>query len=178
MFHEKKINQPRRIAVCGMLTALAIVLALAERFFPLEAVIPVPGIKLGLANVVTLFAISALSKKEAFAIFICRVIISSVLMGSVTAFLFSFTGGALSMLIMSVLMEWEGKAFTIPGISVAGAAGHNTGQIAAAALWMKTTAVVSYLPALLMASVPLGLITGLTASAALNHLKKIDLFSV
>ncbi len=171
---EKNTNPSKRLAVCGLLTALAIVLSIAERMFPLELVIPVPGIKLGLANVVTLFAISRLSTKEALAILVTRVSLASLLMGSVTAFLFSLFGGLLSLAVMGLLIKTEGKLCTIPGISVAGAAAHNIGQIAAAVLWMKTTAVLAYLPLLLVASVPLGIVTGFTASAALSYLKKIN----
>ena len=106
----------KKVSFCGLLTALAIVLSLAERLFPLDAVVPVPGVKLGLANVVTLFALTRLSVRDAFFILVCRVTISSVLMGSVTAFL-SF---------------------------------------------------------LLVMSVPLGLVTGLTCSVVLAHMKKIE----
>ena len=78
--------QPKKLTLCGMLTALAIVLSLAERLFPLDAIVPVPGVKLGLANVVTLFALTRLSVRDAVAILLCRVALSSLLMGSVTAF--------------------------------------------------------------------------------------------
>ncbi len=172
--HEKITSSARRLALCGLLTALAIALSLAERLFPLEAIIPVPGIKLGLANVVILFALARMSYREASAILLCRVTLSALLMGSVTAFLFSLLGGMLSLAVMGLLLKAEGKACTIPGISVAGAAAHNTGQVAAAVLWMGTTAAVAYLPPLLIVSVPLGLVTGATAAAALKYLKKID----
>ncbi len=174
MPHKNITRSIIRLTVCGLLTALAMALSLAERLFPLEVIIPVPGIKLGLANVVTLFALARMSYKEASAILLCRVALSSLLMGSVTAFLFSLLGGLFSLAVMGLLLKTEGKACTITGISVAGAAAHNIGQIAAAMLWMKTTAVVAYLPLLLTASVPLGLVTGSTAAAALKYLKKID----
>ncbi|WP_433411408.1 Gx transporter family protein, partial [Agathobaculum sp.] len=74
----------KRVTMCGLLTALAIVLSLAERLFPLDAVVPVPGVKLGLANVITLFALTRLRPRDALAILICRVVLSSLLMGSVT----------------------------------------------------------------------------------------------
>ncbi|MGI6181626.1 MAG: Gx transporter family protein, partial [Agathobaculum sp.] len=76
--------QVKRVTMCGLLTALAIVLSLAERLFPLDAVVPVPGVKLGLANVITLFALTRLRPRDALAILICRVVLSSLLMGSVT----------------------------------------------------------------------------------------------
>lgn len=166
--------QPKKLTLCGMLTALAIVLSLAERLFPLDAIVPVPGVKLGLANVVTLFALTRLSTRDAVAILLCRVALSSLLMGSVTAFLFSLFGGLLALAVMGLLLRAEGKFCSVLGVSVAGAAAHNIGQIIAAVIWMKTGAVVAYLPLLLVMSVPLGLVTGLTAAVVLSHLQKID----
>lgn len=166
--------QAKRITLCGLLTALAIALSLIERLFPLDAIVPIPGVKLGLANVVTLFALTRLSARDAFAVLVCRVSLSSLLMGSVTAFLFSLLGGLLSLVVMWALLHVEGRICSLLGVSVAGAAAHNTGQILAAILWMKTTVVVTYLPFLLLMSVPLGLVTGLTCMIVLSHMKKID----
>lgn len=166
--------QPKKLTLCGMLTALAIVLSLAERLLPLDAIVPVPGVKLGLANVVTLFALTRLSVRDAVAILLCRVALSSLLMGSVTAFLFSLFGGLLALAVMGLLLRAEGKFCSVLGVSVAGAAAHNIGQIIAAVIWMKTGAVMAYLPLLLVMSVPLGLVTGLTAAVVLSHLQKID----
>lgn len=165
----------RTITTCGLLAALAVVLSLVERLFPLDAVVPVPGVKLGLANVVTLFALTRLSVREALAVMLCRVTIAALLMGSVSAFLFSLLGGLLSLAAMALLLRLEGRFCSLLGVSVAGAAAHNVGQIAAAMLWLKTTAVLTYLPFLLVMSVPLGLVTGLTCAVVLSHLKKIDL---
>ena len=120
------------ITLCGLLTALAIVLSLVERLFPLDAVVPVPGAKLGLANVVTLFALTRVSARDALAVVVCRVAISSLLMGSVTAFLFSLFGGLLSLIVMWALLRAEGTFCSLLGVSVAGAAAHNIGQVIAA----------------------------------------------
>ena len=154
----------KKLTLCGLLTALAVVLSLVERLFPLDAVVPVPGVKLGLANVVTLFALTRVSARDALAVVVCRVAISSLLMGSVTAFLFSLFGGLLSLIVMWALLRAEGTFCSLLGVSVAGAAAHNIGQVIAAIIWMQTGAVVAYLPLLLVMSVPLGLVTGLTLS--------------
>ena len=159
------MKRSKELAVCGMLTALAIILSIVERMFPLDAIIPIPGVKLGLANVVTLFALTRLGLRDSLAVVVVRVTLASLLMGSVTAFLFSLFGGLLALFAMWALL----------GVSVAGAAAHNIGQIAAAVLWMKTTAVLAYLPYLLLMSVPLGLVTGLVCAVVLTHMKKIDL---
>lgn len=165
----------KRIALCSILTALALVLSLVEKMFPLDALIPVPGIKLGLANVVTLFALVKLSMRDALVILVLRVSLASMLFGGLTGFLFSLSGGLLALLIMWVLLRFEGKELSYLGISVAGAAMHNIGQILIAVFWMGTSAVVAYLPLLLVMAIPLGLITGLTASVFLSHLKNIPL---
>ena len=169
------MKRSKELAVCGMLTALAIILSIVERMFPLDAIIPIPGVKLGLANVVTLFALTRLGLRDSLAVVVVRVTLASLLMGSVTAFLFSLFGGLLALFAMWALLHVEGKFCSLLGVSVAGAAAHNIGQIAAAVLWMKTTAVLAYLPYLLLMSVPLGLVTGLVCAVVLTHMKKIDL---
>ena len=73
-----------------------------------------------------------------------------------------------------ILLKAEGKFYSLFGVSVGGAAAHNIGQMAAAVIWLKNWAVIAYLPFLLVMSVPLGLVTGLTCSVVLHHLKKID----
>ena len=168
------MKRSKELAVCGMLTALAIILSIVERMFPLDAIIPIPGVKLGLANVVTLFALTRLGLRDSLAVVVVRVTLASLLMGSVTAFLFSLFGGLLALFVMWALLHAEGKFCSLLGVSVAGAAAHNIGQIAAAVLWMKTTAVLAYLPYLLLMSVPLGLVTGLVCAVVLTHMKKTE----
>ena len=109
----------KRIALCGLLTATALVLSLVEKMFPLQAVVPIPGVKLGLANVVTLFALHELGIRETAAIVFVRVTLASVFMGSVTGFLFSLFGGMLALIVMRLLLPREGSWFSTPGISVA-----------------------------------------------------------
>lgn len=167
-------SKAKRVAVCGLLTALALVLSLVERMFPLSAAVPVPGIKLGLANVVTLFALTRLGKRDAFTVLLVRVVLASVFMGSVTSFLFALFGGVLALAVMALLLPFEGRWFSIPGISVAGAAAHNIGQIGAAMLVLRSVYVAAYLPLLLVSALVTGLVTGLTCRATLEHLEKIS----
>ena len=163
----------KKIAQGGLLVAVALVLSLVEKMFPLQAVVPIPGIKLGLANVVTLFALTLLGTRAALAILLCRVTLASIFMGSITGFLFSLFGGLLALLVMRLLLLREGRWFSLVGVSIGGAAAHNIGQIGAAILTLGTLNVAAYLPLLLVSSVPMGWVTGLTASAVLNHWKKI-----
>lgn len=163
----------KKIAQGGLLVAVALILSLIEKMFPLQAVVPIPGVKLGLANVVTLFALTALGARAALAILLCRVTLAAIFMGSVTGFLFSLCGGLLALAVMWVLLRREGRWFSLMGVSIGGAAAHNIGQIGAAIVTLGTTDVIGYLPLLLVSAVPLGFVTGLTASAVLGHLKKI-----
>lgn len=169
----------RKIALCAVLTALALGLSYAERMIPLGLIIPLPGIKLGLANVVTLFALCFLGAGSAFAILIARCFLGSLFAGSLSGLLFSLTGGLLAMAVMALLRK-SGR-LSVYGVSVCGAAAHNIGQMCAAVAVMQTTAVLSYLPLLLCTAVPAGLITGaasagvfraVRASGILNHREK------
>lgn len=165
----------KQIALCGVLVAVALVLSLVEKMIPIQALVPVPGIKLGLANVVTVFALTHLRLRETIAIILVRVTLASVFMGSITAFLFSLFGSLLAMAVMKLLFYGEGTCFSIAGISVAGAAAHNIGQIGAAILVLGTTDVIGYLPLLLIVSIPMGLVTGLACTVVLRHLNALHL---
>ena len=165
----------KQIALCGVLVAVALVLSLVEKMIPIQALVPVPGIKLGLANVVTVFALTHLRLRETIAIILVRVTLASVFMGSITAFLFSLFGSLLAMAVMKMLFYGEGTCFSIAGISVAGAAAHNIGQIGAAILVLGTTDVIGYLPLLLIVSIPMGLVTGLACTVVLGHLNALHL---
>lgn len=163
-----KINI-KKLALAGMLTAVAAALSVLERFLPLQAVMPLPGVKLGLSNVVTMFALFFLDFKTSAAIVLARCLLGALLGGGPTGFLFSITGSTLALLLMAALMKGYGRAFSLFGISIAGAAAHNLGQVLAAMMILGEPAVLAYLPLLMGA----GLITGaLTAAAATPFFKK------
>lgn len=171
------MSRTKRIALCGMLSALALALSLMERMIPLELLIPIPGIKLGLANVVTMFALLFLTPKEAYAILFCRVVLASLFAGSVTQFLFSLLGGLLALSTTWLLLHWHDKCFSFYGISAASAAMHNFGQILAAMLVMQTTDVIAYLPLLLISSIPMGFVTGTILEVLHRQMRHMRLFS-
>ncbi len=163
----------RRLVVSGVLVSLAVVLSIVERWIPLNLLIPVPGIKLGLANIVTLFAIYRLGFLDAAAIVVVRCLLSALFLGP-ASLLFSLFGGLAALGVMALLHLGEGRAFSIYGISMAGAAAHNVGQVAAACLILRDLSLVtSYLPMLLL----VGLLTGVPTAAAtapvLRRLKRI-----
>lgn len=139
---------------------MALALSAAERIFGLQLLMPVVGAKVGLANIVTLYALAFLDVPSAFLILVSRIIIGSLFFGGASGFLYSLTGGFCAFAVMLALLPLYPKRVSLLGLSVAGAAAHSAGQIAAASVLSGTAYVFAYLPLLLCASVPMGLITG------------------
>ena len=156
----------KQLAQCALLISLALVLSYMERFFPIQMLIPLPGIKLGLANIVTLVALQCLGSGNACVILILRCILGAVFGGGITGLVFSLTGGILSVLVM--ILTQKCSCFSIYGVSVLGAAAHNIGQICAAMVLMQTMYIISYLPWLLIVSLATGLATGAMAAGVLR----------
>ena len=163
----------KNIALCGVLSALALGLSVLEGFFPLSLLIPLPGVKLGLANIVTLFALYALGSRPALAILLTRCVLGSLFAGNASALLFSLLGGLASMGVMIALRRWD--KFSVFGVSLGGAAAHNVGQIAAAVIVLDSAAVLGYLPLLLLVSLFTGALTGLLVSLLLRATEHLPL---
>ena len=159
----------RQVTLCAMLTALALALSWVERFLPLSLLIPLPGIKLGLANIVTLFALYALGPAQALIILLSRCFLGAVFAGNLNALLYSLLGGIAAMLVMIVLSR--SVRLSVYGVSVGGAAAHNCGQIAAAILTLGTAAPLTYLPVLLVSAVFSGILTGYLSSLLFRALE-------
>ena len=168
----------RRVALSGVLTAVALALAYLESLFPIQAVIPLPGVRLGLANIVTLFALLGLGKREAFFILSIRCVLQAAMFGSVVSFCFSITGGLLAWLVMLCLVPNYNIWFSIIGISVAGATAHQFGQICCASIFFQTTSVFSYLPVLFIVGGLSGFLTGFIAILLFPKLKRLGLYSI
>ena len=163
-------NNTKSLTLCALMISVALVLSYIERFIPLQMLVPLPGIKLGLANIVTLFALFFWGTKYAFIILILRCLLGAFFGGNVSGLFFSLTGGILAMLAMNFCEKIRG--ISIYGISMIGAAVHNIGQILAAILLMNSIYVVSYLPYLLMVSVFTGIITGSLCAGVFKNLQK------
>lgn len=161
----------RKLALAGMLTAVAAVLSVLERFLPLQAVVPLPGVKLGLANVVTMFCLFFLDFKTTAAVVLARCLLGALLGGGPTGLLFSLTGSLLALLVMALLMRGYGRAFSLFGVSIAGAAAHNIGQVLVASAILGDLAILAYLPVLLFAAIATGI---LTAAAAVPFFSKFN----
>ena len=162
------MTRTKRLTLCAVLIALALALSYTERFIPLQMVIPLPGVKLGLAHIVTLVALYLMGPKAAFAILIPRCFFGAVFGGGITGLAFSLTGGILAMVIMTLSRKIP--IFSIYGVSILGAAAHNIGQILAAMLLMRSVYIGAYLPYLLIISVFTGLMTGIACAGILRTL--------
>ena len=159
----------RQLALCAVLTALALGLSTLENLFPVTLLIPLPGVKLGLANIVTVFALYQLGALPALAILMARCLLGGLFAGNASAVIFSLLGGVTAMVVMIVL-----RCLSIYGVSIGGAAGHNLGQMAAALITLGNTAVLGYLPFLLGISLLTGTLTGFVSSLlfrAMAHIK-------
>jgi heptaprenyl diphosphate synthase len=160
----------RKIALSGILTALALALSIAERWIPLGLAIPVPGIRLGLANIVTMFALFYLGPVYAAAILVVRCILAALFTG-ITAFPFSIAGGALAYVVMLLLKRGYGRSFSLFGVSMGGAVAHNIGQVAIASLMLGEVMLFTYMPVLML----IGLATGvLTAAVSVPLFRTLD----
>lgn len=154
------MGKTKKLVFMALLTAIALVIWIVEAQIP--APIPVPGIKLGLASVVTLTAMVLLGRREALAILLARVLLAAVFAGSFSAILFSLTGGVLSWLVMALTVKlFEEKLLWV--VSVLGAVGHNAGQLLAAIAVTRTAALIVYAPALLCAAIVTGAFVGVAA---------------
>ena len=161
----------KKLPLCAVLTALALGLSTLESLFPVSVLVPLPGIKLGLANIVTVFALYRLGDIPALAILIARCLLGAMFAGNASALLFSLMGGVLAMLTMIVLRRVRG--LSVYGVSIAGAAAHNIGQICAAMVVLGGTAVLGYLPVLLGVSLITGTLTGFVASLLFRAMRGI-----
>jgi heptaprenyl diphosphate synthase len=168
LWWAERMSKAKKIAFCAVMIALALALSYAERFIPLQLVIPLPGVKLGLANVVTLVALYRLKGRYAFAILLPRCVLGAVFGGGITGLVFSLTGGVLALVTMS--LSKKAPLFSVYGVSVLGAAAHNIGQICAAVVLLRSVYVAAYLPWLLIVSIVTGILTGAAGSGILKAL--------
>ncbi len=163
------MKSTKRLALCAVLTALALGLSTVESMFPITLLIPLPGVKLGLANIVTVFALYALGAPSAVLILLARCFLGAMFAGNFNALLFSLLGGLSAMAVMILLKKC--RKLTLYGVSIGGAAAHNVGQIGAAMITLGSVNVLGYLPLLLVVSVFTGALSGALSGLLQNALK-------
>ena len=154
-----KSNTVYKIALCGVMTSLAMVFGYIEHLIPLP--FGIYGIKLGLANLVVIIMLYALNAYSAFTVNIIRIILSSILFGSFTSFWYSLIGGLLSFLAMLIIKKIN--KFSPMGVSISGAIAHNLGQTAVAIILLEEFKIAFYLPVLLIVGAITGALIGLIA---------------
>lgn len=156
----------KKIAYYGLCIALAFVLSYVESLFP--TFIAVPGVKLGLTNLVVLIALVKIGKKDAFFINMIRILLVGLTFGTAFSLLYSFAGGILSFLVM---MLFYGKnRFSVIGVSVAGGVAHNVGQILVAMMVLESKALVYYLPVLILSGTLAGVVVGILCGEVVKRL--------
>jgi heptaprenyl diphosphate synthase len=158
-----------RVAFLGLFTAFAMILSFVESQIP--TFVAIPGIKLGLPNIAIIIILYRFGWKEASIISLLRVILTSLLFGTVLSMLYSIAGAVLSLVAMILLK----KVLSTVTISVIGGVCHNIGQILVAILVTETQQLLYYLPVLIISGVIAGIVVGIIAALSVKKIKKIDL---
>ena len=156
----------RKITLLGLLTAIALTIFLVEARIP--AVLPIPGVKLGLANIVTVFTVFAIGSREGALVLAARIFLGAVFAGNFSTIFYSAAGGACAILVTIALK----RILTKKQLWVAGCLGavaHSLGQMAMAVLLTQTPSLALYLPILIVISLLTGLFTGLCAQFLVNR---------
>lgn len=149
----------KKISFCALFAVMALAVSYLERLIP--PLIAIPGIKLGLANIVILAAIYLFGMRYALFINLTRIGLSALLFGDLNSLFYSLCGGLLSFAIICLLISF--KIFGPVGVSAAGGVAHNIGQLLAAWVFLSSAAVWGYFPLLLLSGTVTGIITGITA---------------
>ena len=157
-----------KIAYCALFTALGLILSYVEAIIPINLLIPIPGFKLGLANLAVMLAFFTLGLGYACAASLCRITLSALLFGTVTSFWFSLAGGCLALISLLLYHLFLKARLGAIGISVFGAAMHNVGQCVVCALMFGHYVLTFYLPILLLISLITGALTGIIIHRALK----------
>lgn len=154
----------RRLALLSCLTASALLLSWLEFLLPLP--IPLPGVKLGLANLAAVYALYRLGAREALLVSLARILLTAFLFGSLFSALYALSGALCALAAMALLKR--AGPFSVYGVSMGGGAAHNAGQVTMAAAIAHTEALFSYLPALLICGLATGFVVGLLADRLLR----------
>ena len=157
----------KKIAVLALAIALAMILSFVESQIP--ALVAIPGVTIGLANIAVVFVLYKLGWKEAVLISLVRVVMVSMLFGTLVSLFYSVAGAVLSLTGM-VLLKKTGLFSTV-AVSVTGGVLHNVGQILMACLLLETNVIVYYLPFLILSGVIAGVVIGVVAAIMVNRVQ-------
>lgn len=161
----------KKVAYFGVFTALALIFSYVEALIPFH--IGIPGIKLGLANLIVVIALYKMGAKEAFCLSVVRIVLSGFLFANLFSIIYSLAGGVLSLAVMVLLKKCG--TFSVYGVSMAGGVFHNIGQIMVAMAVVESFSVAYYIPVLLVAGILTGLVIGIVAGEMLKRLIGLEL---
>lgn len=159
-----------KVAYFGVFTALALIFSYVETLIPIQ--FGIPGVKLGLANLIIVIALYRMKLSETYLLSIVRVLLAGFIFGNYFSIIYSLAGGILSLTVMALLRKKGG--FSVIGVSIAGGVFHNIGQLIAASVIVETFSVMYYVPVLLIAGLVTGLLIGIASDGMLKRLANLE----
>lgn len=163
-------SKVKNIALYGVMIALAMIFSYLESFIPINLLIPVPGVKLGLANIVVLFALYTMRFGDAVVIAVIRVLLSGLIFGNPMTIAYSLAGSMLSIVVMYLLKKTD---LSIIGVSMVGGISHNIGQLIVAVILTSTVRIAYLVPVLLVTGMVTGLLMGIAAKLVIPRVEAI-----
>ncbi|MEE0627773.1 MAG: Gx transporter family protein [Lachnospiraceae bacterium] len=158
-----------KVAYFGVFTTLALIFSYVETLIPIQ--FGIPGVKLGLANLIIVIALYRMKLSEAYLLSIVRVLLAGFIFGNYFSIIYSLAGGLLSLTVMALLRKKGG--FSVIGVSIAGGVFHNIGQLIIASVIVETFSVMYYVPVLLIAGLVTGLLIGIASDGMLKRLANL-----
>lgn len=159
-----------RVAYFGVFTALALIFSYVETLIPFN--LGIPGVKLGLANLIIVVALYKMRLSEAYLLSVVRVLLAGFIFGNYFSIIYSLAGGLLSLTVMALLRKKGG--FSVIGVSIAGGVFHNIGQLIIASVIVEIFSVMYYVPVLLIAGLVTGLLIGIASDGMLKRLANLE----
>lgn len=159
----------KKTAYIGLLVALAFIFSYIEFLIPIN--LGIPGVKLGLANLVIIVGMYTIGEKNSFILSMVRIVLVAITFSNMSAMLYSLAGGILSYAVMVAAKRT--KFLSVKGVSAFGGIFHNVGQILAAVLILETKELIYYLPVLMIAGIVSGTVIGLLAAMVIERIKKV-----
>ena len=160
----------KKITILSLYTAISLTIFIIEAALP--ALAPIPGVKLGLANIITLLVLVKYSAGDAALVLTVRIIIATLFAGQAVSFIYSICGGFLCLVVMSIFNRILGGKYIFL-TSIMGAIAHNTGQILAAFFILRLSGILVYIPYLIISGIITGLFTGLVCHFAASRIPKL-----
>lgn len=159
-----------KVAYFGVFTTLALIFSYVETLIPIQ--FGIPGVKLGLANLIIVIALYRMKLSEAYLLSVVRVLLAGFIFGNYFSIIYSLAGGLLSLTVMALLRKKGG--FSVIGVSIAGGVFHNIGQLIIASVIVETFSVMYYVPVLLIAGLVTGLLIGIASDGMLKRLANLE----